>query len=61
MAARTVETVKKLSDPPDEVEVSFGLKLDAEAGAVVAKAGTEASINVKLTWEREKETPAAKK
>lgn len=53
MARRAIDSVKKLSDPPDKVELSFGLKLDIEAGALVAKAGTEAAINVKLVWERE--------
>ncbi len=55
MATRAVDAVKGLSDPPDEVELSFGIKLDAEAGAMVAKASTEASINVTLTWQREEE------
>lgn len=59
MAVRTIESVKKLSDPPDAVEVQFGIKLDAEAGALVAKAGTEASINVKLTW-RSEDKPSEK-
>jgi hypothetical protein len=35
-----------------QVDVEFGIKLDVEAGALVAKAGAEAAINVKLTWER---------
>ena len=35
-----------------QVDVEFGIKLDVEAGALVAKAGGEAAINVKLTWER---------
>jgi hypothetical protein len=34
-----------------QAEVSFGLKLDAEAGAVIAKASVEASILVKLSWQ----------
>lgn len=41
-----------------QVEVSFGIKLDWEVGPILAKAGTEASLNVKLTWERpEKPVP----
>ncbi len=51
--ARTVSAVP-VAERPHQAEVTFGLKLDAEAGAVIAKAGMEASINVKLTWEREK-------
>jgi hypothetical protein len=34
------------------IEIDFGVKLDAEAGALLAKAGGEASLNVTLTWER---------
>jgi len=59
MAKRTIAAAKDLSDPPDAIEVEFGIKLDAEAGAMVAKAGTEASINVKMVW-RPKERPMAK-
>jgi len=35
------------------VEVEFGLKMSAEAGAVVAAAGAEANYKVTLTWKRE--------
>jgi hypothetical protein len=47
MARRVVATVKALSiaERPAKVEVEFGLKLDAAAGAIVAQAGVEASIN----------------
>jgi hypothetical protein len=36
-----------------QVEVEFGIKLDWEVGPILAKAGTEASLSVTLTWERE--------
>jgi hypothetical protein len=36
-----------------QIEVEFGIKLDAEAGALLAKAGGEAAISVTLTWERQ--------
>jgi hypothetical protein len=58
MAVRSVKAVKDLTDPPDNIEVEFGIKLDAEAGAMVAKAGTEASFNVTLSWQREVKTEA---
>lgn len=53
MANRAVTTIKKIkvSERPDKVSLEFGLKLDAEAGALVAKAGTEAAIKVTMTWE----------
>jgi hypothetical protein len=57
MARRVSATVKSLpiAERPSQIEVEFGLKLDAAAGAVVAQASAEASFTVKLTWER-KET-----
>ncbi|HNB53379.1 MAG TPA: CU044_2847 family protein [Anaerolineales bacterium] len=59
MAAKTIAAAKGISEPPDAIEVEFGIKLDAAAGALVAQAGTEASINVKMVW-RPKEKPMAK-
>lgn len=58
MARRVTATIDALVDRPSEVEVAFGIKLDAEAGAFIAKAGVEGSISVKLTWERS-EKPVA--
>jgi hypothetical protein len=54
MARRVAATVDALSDPPGQVEVEFGLKLTADAGALIARAGSECTINVKLSWERQK-------
>ena len=51
-AVAIVKKLKALSDPPDEMEVSFGLKLSADAGAVVASAGIEANYTVTLKWKR---------
>lgn len=48
-----IQKLRSLHDPPDEVEVEFGLKMNAEAGAVVAAAGVEANYKVTLTWKRE--------
>lgn len=41
MAAKVVENMKKIkvSERPNKVEVEFGIKLDAEAGALVPKPG----------------------
>lgn len=35
---------------PDEHEIEFGIKLNAEAGAVIAKTGAEAHFVVRLKW-----------
>ncbi|MDG4838451.1 CU044_2847 family protein [Micromonospora sp. WMMD967] len=37
---------------PDSIEVEFGVKLNAEAGAIIAKTSTEGHFTVRLSWER---------
>jgi hypothetical protein len=37
---------------PDGVELEFGVKLNAEAGAVIAKTAVEGHFQVKLSWQR---------
>ncbi|WP_338930545.1 CU044_2847 family protein [Streptomyces netropsis] len=38
---------------PDEVRIDFGVRLNAEAGAVIAKTGADGHLQVSLTWRRE--------
>ena len=52
MAQRVSALRVTLPDEFTQVELEFGLKLEAEAGALISKVGGEASINVTLTWER---------
>lgn len=48
-----VKKLRALSDPPDEMEVTFSLKAIAELGnLVVGKGGTEANYSVTLKWKR---------
>lgn len=55
-AAAFIKKVRSLSDPPDEVEVTFGLKATGELGNfAVARAGAEANYTVTLKWKRETE------
>ncbi|GAA2152912.1 hypothetical protein GCM10009760_50130 [Kitasatospora kazusensis] len=35
---------------PDEVEIEFGVKLSAEAGALVARTAADAHLTVRLSW-----------
>jgi hypothetical protein len=37
---------------PDGVEIEFGVKLKAAAGAILAKASSEAHLTVKLSWSK---------
>ena len=63
MARRVMSTVNALhiAERPSGVEVEFSLKLDAEVGAIVAQAKSEAGFNVKLAWEREKPARPARR
>jgi hypothetical protein len=54
MAQRASQLKDRIPDNFTQAEIEFGVKLDYEAGALLAKAGAEGSITVKLTWEREK-------
>ncbi len=45
-----------LPSAPETIELTFGVKLSTEAGAILAKAGGEANFEVKLGWSR----PASK-
>lgn len=65
VAKRTATTIRSLQvvDQPDSVEMTFGLKLTSEANALIATAGVEAQIEVKLVWdnkEKRQESTSAK-
>lgn len=53
MAKKTMKAINAIpvSEKPNTISVSFGLKLTAEGGAIIAKAGVEAGINVTMTWQ----------
>ena len=54
-----LDRLTSLTRPPDEVAVEFGVKLNAETGAVIAKASTEANFKVNLKWTRANANGAA--
>jgi hypothetical protein len=49
-----IQKLRYLSDAPDTIQVEFGVKMNAEVGAVVASASAEAHYKINLTWQREK-------
>lgn len=51
-AATIIKKIRSLNDVPDEIDVQFGLKLTASAGAVVAAAGVDANYTVTLKWKK---------
>jgi hypothetical protein len=48
-----VEKLRGMSSRPDEISVTFGLKMSANAGAFIAASGIEANFTVMLKWNRE--------
>jgi hypothetical protein len=53
MAKKAIETIKAIpvSERPSTFQFQFGIKMNGEAGAVVAKVGAEAAITVTMTWD----------
>ncbi|MET9887430.1 CU044_2847 family protein [Streptomyces sp. NPDC006430] len=63
-AAVLLERMSTLPRPPSSVEVELGVKMNAEAGAIIAKTAAEGNFVIRLTWEpdprqREDQGPAA--
>ncbi len=44
------EQFKGLADPPEEIEVSFGLKITGSVNAGIISAGGESQLTVTLRW-----------
>jgi hypothetical protein len=51
MSARFRRAVEGMPAKPSSFELEFGVKLTAEAGAIISKVSGEASLNVRLTWQ----------
>jgi len=47
-----VTKLRGMSAMPDGIEVTFGLKMSANAGAFIAASGVEANFTVVLKWNR---------
>jgi hypothetical protein len=47
-----VVKLQDIVDGPEEIGVEFGLKMNLEAGLVVARAASEANFTVTLRWKR---------
>jgi hypothetical protein len=52
-AASALRVFRDGSLRPDAVELEFGVKLSAEAGAVIAKGSAEGHLVVRLSWSPE--------
>lgn len=51
-AASVVESIRQMPAQvrPNEFEVQFAVKLDSEVGAVIAKMGAEAQLQINMKW-----------
>ena len=47
-----IGTIQDLQTQPDTVAVDFAIKVDAEAGAMVAKTREDAQFRVSLSWKQ---------
>jgi hypothetical protein len=47
-----IEKLQSLAQEPDEVEIEFGIRLNAQAGAVIAKTEAEGHLKVRITWKK---------
>ena len=56
-ASQMVENINKVREDhrPDEFQIQLAIKLDAQVGAILAKAGAGAQLQVTMTWKRSKE------
>jgi hypothetical protein len=54
-AARAVDSIEHTASDvrPDQFEISLAIKLDAQAGAVLAKVGAGAQLQVTMRWSRQ--------
>ncbi len=52
-AAAALTQFTSMTRAPDEVELKFGIKLNAEVGAVIARTGVQGQFEIKLKWLRD--------
>jgi hypothetical protein len=57
-AASVLHRLQDMPRRPDEVNLEFGMRLNAELGAVIAKSSGEAHLHVSMTWHADTAPPA---
>jgi hypothetical protein len=53
-ASILISKLKDMSQSPNEVRVEFGIKLSAQAGAIITSAESEATFKITLSWKNSK-------
>jgi hypothetical protein len=54
VATVTLGKLQGLAQQPEQIEVEFGVRFNAEAGAVIARTQAEGHLQVRLTWTQPK-------
>ncbi|WP_229402130.1 CU044_2847 family protein [Micromonospora okii] len=49
-ASAALGEFRSMAERPDEVEISFGIQLTAEAGALIARTGVQGQLQVTVRW-----------
>jgi Trypsin-co-occurring domain 1 len=52
MCAAIVRQVRDAVEQPEEFSVEFGVKLNAEAGIVIASTAAEANLKIAIKWKK---------
>jgi Trypsin-co-occurring domain 1 len=50
-----LDKLRNLGQTPDEIELQFGVRLNATAGAVLARTDAEGHLQVRLVWNKPRE------
>jgi hypothetical protein len=58
VASALVSKLRNLEQGAEAIDIKFGLKFSAEAGAVIASTSTEANIEIRVTWRRPSGRPS---
>lgn len=59
IATKAKNTFKDIADSPDEISLEMGIKITAEAGAVLAAVGGEVHFVIGIKWNKEKPQPSS--
>jgi hypothetical protein len=51
-AESIIVRMSELAEPPDVIDLEFGIKLSADIGAFLASTSAEAQFTLRLTWNR---------
>lgn len=55
IASTITKKLQSLSQPAEEIEVKFGIKMTAGLGAIIASGSAEVNYEITLKWKKESE------